>query len=97
MNGLFQALQNANETYSNVLVGILRYGAPALAFILLLRCLKPLLTFRREPEIWAWLCLEDGTKLPITHRENVIGRSRRSDIVVNVPTVSRSHGFKNHP
>lgn len=92
MNGFFQALQNANETYSNVLVGILRYGAPALAFILLLRCLKPLLTFRREPEIWAWLCLEDGTKLPITHWENVIGRSRRSDIVVNVPTVSRSHG-----
>ena len=92
MNGFFQTLQNANETYSNVLVGILRYGAPALAFILLLRCLKPLLTFRREPEIWAWLCLEDGTKLPITHWENVIGRSRRSDIVVNVPTVSRSHG-----
>ena len=96
MNGFFQALQNANETYSNVLVGILRYGAPALAFILLLRCLKPLLTFRREPEIWAWLCLEDGTKLPITHWENVIGRSRRSDIVVNVPTVSRSHGVLTH-
>ena len=92
MTGFFQALQNANETYSNVLVGILRYGAPILAFVLLLRCLKPLLTFRREPEIWAWLCLEDGTKLPITHWENVIGRSKRSDIVVNVPTVSRSHG-----
>ena len=92
MAGFFQTLQNANETYSNVLVGILRYGAPILAFLLLLRCLKPLLTFRREPEIWAWLCLEDGTKLPITHWENVIGRSRRSDIVVNVPTVSRSHG-----
>ena len=92
MAGFFETLQNANDTYSNVLIGILRYGAPALAFILLLRCLKPLLTFRREPEIWAWLCLEDGTKLPITHWENVIGRSKRSDIVVNVPTVSRSHG-----
>jgi len=92
MNGFLHALQTAQDTYSNVLVGILRYGAPILAFIILLRCLKPLLTFRREPEIWAWLCLNDGTKLPITHWESVIGRSKRSDIVINVPTVSRSHG-----
>ena len=92
MDSLIHALQTAQDTYSNVLVGILRFGAPILAFILLLRCLKPLLTFRREPEIWAWLCLTDGTKLPITHWENVIGRSKRSDIVVDVPTVSRSHG-----
>lgn len=92
MDSFFQMLQTARDTYSNVLVGILRYGAPALALVLLLRCLKPLLTFRREPEIWAWLCLTDGTKLPITHWENVIGRSKRSDIVVDVPTVSRSHG-----
>ncbi len=92
MDSLFHTLQTAQASYSNVLVGILRYGAPLLAFVLLLRCLKPLLTFRREPEIWAWLCLEDGTKLPITHWENVIGRSKRSDIVVDASTVSRSHG-----
>ncbi len=92
MAPFFQTLQSAQDTYSNVLVGILRYGAPILALVLLLRCLKSLLTFRREPEIWAWLCLEDGTRLPITHWENVIGRSKRSDIVINEPTVSRSHG-----
>ena len=92
MAEFFKTLQTAPETYSNVLTAILRYGAPALAFILLLRCLKPLLTFRREPEIWAWLCLDDGTKLPITHWENIVGRSRRSDIVVNEPSVARSHG-----
>ena len=85
-------LQAARDTYVNVLTGILRYAAPILTFIILLRCLKPLLTFRREPEIWAWLCLADGSRLPITHWENVIGRSKRSDIVIDVPTVSRSHG-----
>ena len=85
-------LQAARDTYANVLVAILRYGAPILTFIILLRCLKPLLTFRREPEIWAWLCVSDGNRLPITHWENVIGRSKRSDIVIEVPTVSRSHG-----
>ncbi len=92
MEQLLYTLQTARDTYANVLVGILRYGAPILAFLLLFRCLKPLLTFRREPEIWAWLCLEDDTRLPITHWENVLGRSKRSDIVINSPTVSRSHG-----
>ena len=85
-------LQSLRDTYANVLTGILRYVAPIFAFLLLLRCLKPLLTFRREPEIWAWLCLEDGKKLPITHWESVIGRSKRSDIVIDAPTVSKSHG-----
>ena len=92
MEQFIYSLQTARDTYANVLIGILRYGAPILAFVLLLRCLKPLLTFRREPEIWAWLCLGDGTKLPITHWESVIGRSKRSDIVIDSPTVSRSHG-----
>ena len=81
----------ADETYVQVFQAILRYLAPALMALLLFRCIKPLLTFRREPEIWAWLCLEDGRKLPITHWENVIGRHKRSDVVVDVPTISRSH------
>ena len=81
----------ADETYIQVFQAILRYLAPALAALLLFRCIRPLLTFRREPEIWAWLCLEDERRLPITHWENVIGRHRRSDVVVDVPTISRSH------
>ncbi len=81
----------ADETYIQVFQAILRYLAPALAALLLFRCIKPLLTFRREPEIWAWLCLESGKKLPITHWENVIGRHKRSDVVVDVPTISRNH------
>lgn len=92
MGQFFQTLQSAPDTYSNVLVSVLRYGAPILTFLILWRCLMPLLTFRREPELWAWLCLDDGSRLPITHWENVIGRSKRSDIVINVPEVSRSHG-----
>ena len=81
----------ADETVIQVFQAILRYLVPALMAILLLRCIKPLLTFRREPEIWAWLCLEDGHKQAVTHWENVIGRHSRSDIVLDVPTISRSH------
>lgn len=85
-------LKNLDATYLYVYTGILRYLMPVLAGILLLRCAKPLLHFRREPEIWAWLCLTDGKKLPITHWENVLGRSKRSDIVIDAPGVSKSHG-----
>ncbi len=92
MEGFVSAVQGADATYADVFIGAFRWLGPILALVLLFRCLKPLLTFRREPEIWAWLCMSDETKLPITHWENVIGRSKRSDIVINFPTVSRSHG-----
>lgn len=78
-------------TFINVYIAILRYLMPILAAILLFRTVKPMVSFRREPEIWAWLRLADGKKLPVTHWENVIGRSRRSDIFVDDPKISKSH------
>ena len=80
------------DTYLNVYIGFLRYAAPVLVLLLLFRCCRPLLTFRKEPEIWAWLVMTDGKKIPITHWENIIGRHRKSDVVIDFPTVSRNHG-----
>jgi len=91
MSEWISKLSGADSTFFNVYIGIFRWVAPILAFLILLRCIKPLLTFRREPEIWAWLQLSNGDKLPITHWENVIGRSKKSDIVIDFPTVSRNH------
>ncbi len=91
MEAFLEQFSQMDPTNVRVFIAILRYLAPALAALLLLRCAKPLLSFRREPEIWAWLCPEGGKKIPVTHWENVIGRSKRSDIVVDFPTVSRSH------
>ena len=91
MEALIQKLTQTDVTHIHVYIALLRWIAPILTAILLLRCAKPLLTFRREPEIWAWLCLEKGKKIPVTHWENVIGRSRRSDIVIDFSTVSRNH------
>ena len=70
-------------TYWNVYIGFLRYAVPVLVLLLIFRAGKPLLTFRREPEIWAWLVFEDGKKTPITHWENIIGRHKHSDIVID--------------
>ncbi len=91
MTAFYEALQGIPAAYYNVLTAVMRYLAPAVALVLLWRCIMPLLTFRREPEIWGWLNLKGGDRLPITHWENVIGRHKKSDIVIDFPTVSRSH------
>ena len=91
MESWLQMFVDAQPVYYAVYSQILRYLAPLLAAVLLLRCISPLLTFSKEPEIWAWLMLPDGRRLPITHWESVIGRSKRSDVVVSVQSVSRTH------
>ena len=79
------------EAYSNVYIAALRWIAPIIAIVLLFRCIRPLLTFRKDPEIWGWLHVSNGKKVSITHWENIIGRSKRSDIVIDFPTISKTH------
>ena len=86
-----ESLQNALPTYVNVFIAVFRYVAPILALLILCRAAGPLLHFRREPEIWAWLCMPEGKKVSITHWENVIGRDKNSDVVIDLATISRSH------
>ena len=89
-DGIFALLQQ-QPVYLNVYIAILRWVAPALALILLARCGIPLLTFRKQPEIWAFIHLSDDRKIPVTHWENIIGRNKNCDIVVDFPTVSNTH------
>ena len=95
MKEFFSAIATFFQTdgvqIASVFAAIWRYAAPILALLLLWRCAKPLLRFRREPEIWAWLTMPDGDRLPVTHWENLIGRAKSCDIVVSFPTVSRNH------
>ena len=94
MNQLQQILtlvQASRETYAAVFLAVSRYLIPALGLWLLLHCARPLISFRREPEIWAWLRFSDGSQVAVTHWENVIGRSKSSDITIALSTVSRNH------
>ena len=88
---LINFAQDAMELYVNVYLCLLRYLAPLLAGLLLWRCLRPLMTFRREPEIWGWLCFPDGRREALTHWENIVGRSPACDVHIDFPTVSRNH------
>ena len=84
-------LAHAQELLGDSFLGSLRMIVPVIAAILMLRCIWPLMTFRREPEIWAWLNMPDGSQIPITHWENVIGRSKSCDVTIDFSTVSRNH------
>lgn len=98
MEALSTFLESMNEYFqtdgaliANIFCTVLRYVVPILAILIIWRCAKPLLRFRREPETWAWLVMPDGQQLPVTHWESIIGRSKGCDIITNVPSVSKNH------
>ena len=72
---ILDLIAQSRGTYADVFTAVSRYIVPALAAWLLVHCARPLISFRREPEIWAWLKFTDGSQVAVTHWENVIGRS----------------------
>ncbi len=89
--GIPASFSGMDAAYENFYISMVRCACPVLAALLLLRCAMPLLTFRREPEIWAWLVMPGGERVPVTHWENVIGRSKSCDVSIALSTVSRNH------
>jgi cell division protein FtsW len=77
----------AAETYTL----IIRWILPALGAFILVRCVLPLFGGGGDSRPWGYLRAPDGEMIPLRHWENSIGRSRLSDIVINLPFISRSH------
>ena len=78
-------------TAESLYLTVLRVSLPVLALFVVIRSAKSLLGFRREPEVWAWLRLATGELLPVTHWENLLGRKKTADIVLDFATVSKNH------
>ena len=78
-------------TLLSVYHAVLRLSLPILALLIVIRSARSLLGFRREPEVWAWLRLATGELLPVTHWENLMGRKKNADIVLDFATVSKNH------
>ena len=70
---------------------LIRFILPALAIIVITRCVRSLFREKSESEIWGQLRLPNGTLLDLNYWENVIGRAGTSDVFVDYPTISRSH------
>ncbi len=87
MGSFFSHYEMLTEIYTMVA----RWIFPILAVLIVIRCFLPLLQERKSSTVWGYLAMRDGTRLPLKHWENSIGRSRLSDIVVEPSFVSRSH------
>ena len=70
---------------------IVRFVFPILAVGILAGAIRSMLKVKHLPEVWAYLTLPNGGEEPLTHWENIIGRSGASDVVLNYPVVSRQH------
>ena len=63
-----------------------------LALFILVKSIISLLKTRNPSEVWAYFNINGDTSIPVTHWENVVGRSRSSDLEVDDPAVSRNQG-----
>lgn len=79
------------EKASSYYTLVVRWIFPILATAILLRCILPLIKINKSKEVWAYLDLKDGARMPVRHWENSIGRSKLSDIVIDFAFASRSH------
>ena len=96
MENILYKLLNIAETYPELAreaTTVLRWVFVVLAAYILLVSIFSLLTTRCTPEIWGFFLVENGGNFPITHWENVIGRSRSADINIPVKTVSNNHAI----
>ena len=90
MDLLLQWLSD-NPQFCGWFTTLVRFLFPILALMILIRTIHSLLTVPCLPEVWAYLTLPNGAQEPLTHWENILGRSPASDVVLGYPTVSRQH------
>jgi len=74
---------------------LIRFILPALAIIIVVRCIRSLMQEKSEIEIWGQLKLADGTLVDLNNWENAIGRANASDVYIDYPTISRNHAALN--
>ncbi len=79
------------KTLAFVLEGLGRYAVPILALVLLVKCSVALLRSPRLPQIWGWLVLSQGEKLPLYYWENLLGRGKSCDVVLEGDGLCRAH------
>ncbi|MDR1132292.1 MAG: FtsW/RodA/SpoVE family cell cycle protein [Oscillospiraceae bacterium] len=84
INGFF-AQSGAFSPFLSYLVYFTRFMLPVAAVAVLTRCVYSMFRERYEPEVWAYLDLPDGARVPLRSWECTVGRSRSADVAVDSP------------
>ncbi len=87
----FTAWLEANPSASGWYTTVVRFLFPLLALAILVGAIRSLLTVPHLGEVWANLSLPNGALFPLTHWENILGRSAGADVTLDYPTISRQH------
>lgn len=98
INGIFEGLLSfvtENPAIAKMTTTSLRWVFVILAIYILMKTILSLLSTRTTPEVWGYFYVQDGVSCPITHWENVIGRSNSADINIGLKTVSKNHAILN--
>ena len=72
---------------------VLRWIFVILSVLIVFECIYSLLSSKHTPEILGYFNVIDGEKIPITHWENIIGRSKSSDIRIQSDSISNTHAL----
>jgi len=84
LNSFFaQSDAGAFSPFLAYLVYFTRYMLPVAAIAILLRCAYSMLRERYEPEVWGYLDLPDGSRVPLRHWECTVGKARSCDVVLD--------------
>jgi len=66
---------------------VIRFVLPVLGLLILLTAIR---SVKHTAEVWAYLNFGEQ-RIPLTHWENIIGRQKTADVVIDDPAVSRTH------
>ncbi len=77
--------------FSGLLADLSRYILPLVAVILLVRCIRSMLSERYDPETWAYLYLPGEVMIPLRHWECILGRAKSVDGLIDHPSVGKLH------
>ncbi|MDO4396507.1 MAG: FtsW/RodA/SpoVE family cell cycle protein [Clostridia bacterium] len=86
------AINEADNTGGLLFTAVARWVFIALALFILVKSIWSLLRSSSPSEVFAYLHVEPDTNVPINHWENIIGRGKKSDIIIDNSSVSRLHG-----
>ena len=91
---MFNGITSLEESggSAHAYTALARWVFIVLAIFILVKAIISLLKSKNPSEVWAYFNINGEKNYPITHWENVIGRSKSSDLVVDDLTVSRNQG-----
>ncbi len=85
------AFDSAGNAFLGYMLYFSRFMLPVAAIAILSRCARSMLNERYEPEVWGYLDLPNGARVPIRNWECTIGSSSSCDVKLRSPRVSNPH------